>query len=139
MTACPQPTQYGADLDARTPKNWTPLSYAKAKGKYGVTHEKGIYPEDVLKVSSAVPRLSCAPQLNVPRSITVQPSTAPVRSASATAGAYALRNIVARALHVQAWCAELSMGPRSPRESYNPEAENFSRERGSYQNEPEHP
>ncbi len=41
--------QYGADLDARTPKDWTPLSYAKAKGKYGVTHEKGIYPEDVLK------------------------------------------------------------------------------------------
>ena len=37
-------------MDARTPKDWTPLSYAKAKGKYGVTHEKGIYPEDVLKV-----------------------------------------------------------------------------------------
>lgn len=42
-------TQYGADLDARTPKDWTPLSYARAKGKYGLTHEKGIYPEDVLK------------------------------------------------------------------------------------------
>jgi hypothetical protein len=46
--------QYGADLDARTPKDWTPLSYAKAKGKYGLTHEKGIYPEDVLKVRSRV-------------------------------------------------------------------------------------
>lgn len=37
--------QFGADLDARTPKDWTPLSYAKAKGKYGATEEKGIYPE----------------------------------------------------------------------------------------------
>lgn len=37
--------EYGADLDARTPKDWTPLSYCKAKGKYGATEEKGIYPE----------------------------------------------------------------------------------------------
>ena len=37
--------RYGADLDARTPKGWTPLSYAVAKGKYGATEEKGIYPE----------------------------------------------------------------------------------------------
>jgi hypothetical protein len=36
---------YGVDLDAQTPKGWTPLSYAKAKGKYGATEEKGIYPE----------------------------------------------------------------------------------------------
>lgn len=36
---------YGADLDAITPKDWTPLSYCKAKGKYGATEEKGIYPE----------------------------------------------------------------------------------------------
>jgi hypothetical protein len=31
------------------------------------------------------------------------------------------------------------LGPRSPRSSYNPEAENFSRERGSYQEVFEHP
>lgn len=37
--------EYGADLNARTEKNWTPLSYAIAKGKYGPTEEKGIYPE----------------------------------------------------------------------------------------------
>jgi hypothetical protein len=36
-------------------------------------------------------------------------------------------------------CAHLPVRCRSPRESYNPEAENFSRERGSYQNEMEHP
>ena len=30
-------------------------------------------------------------------------------------------------------------GERSPRDSYNPEAPNFSRERGSYQKPPEHP
>jgi hypothetical protein len=42
--------QYGCDLDARTPKDWTALSYARAGGKYGLSHEKGIYPEDVLKV-----------------------------------------------------------------------------------------
>ena len=74
-----------------------------------------------------------------PRSITAQPSTAPARSASATAGAYALRSIAAAAWHVREWCTELRVRRRSPRESYNPEAENFSRERGSYQNEPEHP
>ena len=37
--------EYGVDLDAATPKGWTPLSYAKAKGKYGATEEKGVYPE----------------------------------------------------------------------------------------------
>jgi hypothetical protein len=41
--------EYGADLDAETPKGWTPLSYCRAKGKYGATEEKGVYPEDVLK------------------------------------------------------------------------------------------
>jgi hypothetical protein len=37
--------RYGADLDAVSPKGWTPLSYAKAHGKYGPTEEAGIYPE----------------------------------------------------------------------------------------------
>lgn len=37
--------EYGADLNATSPKGWTPLSYCKAKGKYGATEEKGIYPE----------------------------------------------------------------------------------------------
>ena len=32
-----------------------------------------------------------------------------------------------------------SANERSPRESYNPEAENFKRDRGSYQSEIEHP
>ena len=39
---------YGADLNVRTAKDWTPLSYARAMGKYGLVDEKGIYPEDVL-------------------------------------------------------------------------------------------
>mmetsp|Transcript_10856 Transcript_10856/g.27346 ORF Transcript_10856/g.27346 Transcript_10856/m.27346 type:complete len:141 (-) Transcript_10856:923-1345(-) len=85
--------EYGADLDARSPKDWTPLSYAKACGKYGLSFEKGIYPEDVLKYYGAKEYGSGPPAL----------------------------------------------GTRSPRESYNPEAENFSRIRGSYQNEPQHP
>jgi len=85
--------EYGADLDARTPKDWTPLQYAKACGKYGVTYEKGIYPEDVLKYYGATQYGSGPPAL----------------------------------------------GTRSPRESYDPEAENFMRMRGSYQDEPEHP
>ena len=37
--------RYSADLDVCNAKDWTPLSYAKAKGKYGATEEKGIYPE----------------------------------------------------------------------------------------------
>jgi len=36
------------------PKHRTPLSYARAMGKYGLTTEKGIYPEDVLKYYGAV-------------------------------------------------------------------------------------
>ena len=36
---------YGVDLDAKSAKDWTPLSYCRAKGKYGATEEKGIYPE----------------------------------------------------------------------------------------------
>ena len=32
-----------------------------------------------------------------------------------------------------------ALGQRSPRESYNPEADGFLRERGSYQAPPEHP
>ena len=36
--------EYGVDLDARTPKDWTALSYARAMGKYGLTTEKGISP-----------------------------------------------------------------------------------------------
>jgi hypothetical protein len=36
---------YGAEQDAATPRGWTPLSYARAKGKYGATEEQGIYPE----------------------------------------------------------------------------------------------
>ncbi|WZN62985.1 ANK_REP_REGION domain-containing protein [Chloropicon roscoffensis] len=85
--------EYGADLDAKSPKDWTPLSYAKACGKYGLAYEKGIYPEDVLKYYGAKTYGSGPPAL----------------------------------------------GNRSPRESYNPEAEDFSRMRGSYQNEPQHP
>lgn len=85
--------EYGADLDYTTKKDWTPLSYAKACGKYGLAYEKGIYPEDVLKYYGATEYGSGPPAL----------------------------------------------GTRSPRESYDPEAEEFSRERGSYQNPPEHP
>ncbi len=39
---------FGADADAITPRGWSPLSYAVAKGKYGAVEDKGIYPEDVL-------------------------------------------------------------------------------------------
>ena len=85
--------EYGADLDARTAKDWTPLSYAKACGKYGLTYEKGIYPEDVLKYYGATEMGSGPPAL----------------------------------------------GTRSPRESYNPENEEFKRDRKSYQDPPAHP
>jgi hypothetical protein len=84
---------YGVDLDARTPKDWTALSYARAMGKYGLTTEKGIYPEDVLKYYGAT-EYGSGPE---------------------------------------------ALGIRSPRESFDPSAENFSRDRGSYQKEPEHP
>ncbi|CAG9462767.1 unnamed protein product [Pedinophyceae sp. YPF-701] len=44
---------YGCELDKETPKGWTALSYAIAKGKYGATEERGIYPEDVLQYYGA--------------------------------------------------------------------------------------
>ena len=37
--------EYGADFDKMTPKGWTALQYARAKGKYGAPEEKGVYPE----------------------------------------------------------------------------------------------
>eukprot|EP00798_Chlamydomonas_sp_ICE-L_P029688 gene29688-5102_t len=78
---------YGADTNAMSPKGWSPLTYAQAKGKYGPTEEKGIYPEDVLLFYGAK----------------VYGSGPPV------------------------------LGTRSPRNSYNPQATDFMRERGSYQ------
>ena len=44
----------GADLDLKSPKDWTPLSYCRAKGKYGATEEKGIYPEVWLPFDTTV-------------------------------------------------------------------------------------
>ena len=86
--------QYGADIDATSSKkDWTPLSYAKAMGKYGLTSEKGIYPEDVLKYYGAT-KYGKGPDC---------------------------------------------LGVRSPRERFDPSKETFSRDRGSYQKEPEHP
>lgn len=122
--APPPSPQYGVDLDARTPKDWTPLSYAQAKGKYGLSHEKGIYPEDVLRVRSL-------------------PSSALLRSTQ-------LRSMRLLSLTYSLFCAQyygaakVGTGPersgaRSPRQSYNPEDKNFGRDRGSYQEEMEHP
>ena len=85
--------EYVVDLNARTEKDWTPLSYTKDLGKYGLVDEKGIYPEDVLKYYGATEYGS----------------------------------------------EPIAFGVRSPRESYNPAAENFGRDRGSYQKEPEAP
>ncbi|GBF93862.1 hypothetical protein Rsub_06861 [Raphidocelis subcapitata] len=85
--------RFGANLDAASPKGWTALSYARAKGKYGPTEEAGIYPEDVL----------------------------------AYYGAKAVGD------------GPAALGVRSPRASFDPEAPNFGRERGSYQREFEHP
>ena len=108
------------DLDARTPKDWTPLSYAQAKGKYGLAHEKGIYPEDVLRVRP--PSSAAALDSFSSRSLTrFLPSCAQYYGAS------------------KVGTGPERPGARSPRQSYNPEAENFGRDRGSYQEEKEHP
>eukprot|EP00887_Chlorella_sp_A99_P002558 scaffold6.g2558.t1 len=85
--------EYGADLDAATPKGWTPLSYAKARGaRAGCAwwlraHELSGLWTDVLRYYGATKYGSGPPCL----------------------------------------------GDRSPRESFNPEADTFTRERGSYQ------
>lgn len=85
--------EYGAELDAKTEKGWTPLQYARARGKYGLVDRKGIYPEDVLRYYGAS-----------------EYGEGPVEA-----------------------------GDRSPRESFDPEHPQFSRDRGSYQDELAHP
>lgn len=85
--------QYGANLEFVNSKGWSPLSYAVAKGKYGATEDKGIYPEDVLRYYGASKYGSGPPAL----------------------------------------------GSRSPRNSFNPDAPGFCRERGSYQEPMPHP
>lgn len=82
--------EYGCDLDARNPEGWTALQYSRARGKYGKTFEKGIYPEDVLLYYGAT-----------------EYGTGPE-----------------------------SQGTKSPRNSYDPEADDFMRERNSYQEPP---
>lgn len=42
--------RHGVALDAVSPKGWTALQYAVAKGKYGATEEKGVYPEARQKI-----------------------------------------------------------------------------------------
>ena len=52
--------QYSVNMNARTPKDWTPLSYSKAKGKYGATEEHGIYPEVTIHIQAPMlMRLRC--------------------------------------------------------------------------------
>lgn len=92
----------GADLNKRSPKGWTPLSYARAKGKYGPTEEAGVYPEDVLLYYGAS---SASSEVDGG-----EPPTGPP-----------------------------CLGQRSPRQSFDPEAAGFSRERGSYQRPFAHP
>ena len=87
------PIPCSADLDAVSPRGWTPLSYARAAGKYGATEERGIYPEDVLRFYGASREGNGPPAL----------------------------------------------GTRSPRSSFDPSADGFSRERGSYQHVFAHP
>ena len=79
---------HGADLNLLTPKGWSPLSYAIAKGKYGPTEKAGIYPEDVVRYYGGKVMGSSGPE---------------------------------------------ALGSRSPRESYDPEALGFMRERSTYQ------
>lgn len=200
---------YGADMDASTPRGWTPLSYARAKGKYGPTEEQGIYPEvghgwagwrhglsqavqrvqthlyahqlvdawqpppsSALHVAallgvtgpflanragSVQERLSKATDSPgaAARSAAAGRLTGPWMQCSSTACTLSLR---ARLAHVPPPAPDPAvqdvllyygastygsgpeaLGSRSPRNSYNPEADDFSRERGSYQNVFEHP
>lgn len=62
--------EFGADLDAVSPKGWTPLSYCKAKGKYGATEEKGIYPEvSSLALSVAQGGHICHNEMRAPQAV----------------------------------------------------------------------
>lgn len=172
--------EYGADLDARTPKDWTPLSYCKAKGKYGATEEKGIYPEvrpficsiDELHDSGIITMcpfsrlLSCVQHCQMSHRYNMkiqlfdqeQLAAEPIAQCFLIATFYQAYNHAVKIIAVLTvllfvpvqdvllyyGASEYGSGPpvlgqRSPRNSFNPEAENFMRERGSYQAEPEHP
>jgi len=133
--------QYGCDLDAHTPKDWTPLSYAKAKGKYGVTHEKGIYPEDVLKVRLLLLRGAQCALGRLPEGVTTHlpPPSSVLRRFQVRHRPPVPGQPQARAVSLALRAPARAEAACSPRESYNPEAENFKRDRGSYQQEMEHP
>jgi hypothetical protein len=161
-------------------QGWTPLSYARAKGKYGATEEAGIYPE------------VCHPQftrraasIGLGRPATVDGLYLPVSgfhhglcswqrpdamiacSRLCPHGAFLARRVVGnpapsmvcahrprykpcvyppRHQDVLAYYGAKAvgsgppaLGQRSPRASFDPEAQSFSRERGSYQRVFEHP
>lgn len=198
---------YGADLDAANPKNWTPLSYCKAKGKYGATEEKGIYPEvggeragrrsgglgqprngwagrdaqrpwggqgraaresqlDIeMPLAVCLWRMHlCRGQAHLPAACarmgvgrkargsgrtaafpvwwgTIRTTRRPCSLASLLSShpPRALQDVLLFYGATKYGSAPPALGQRSPRESFNPQAESFLRERGSYQNEPEHP
>lgn len=186
--------RYGADLDAVSPKGWTALSYAKAKGKYGPTEEKGIYPEvrhtkadssdsttcSCLSMQYSLEHkcwclfsscwkpcqhcglpLSCycavASRRKVPAGAGCHVSMQPRSMAGYDAGVCSCMQYEHASCNTQpnrclCFCScccvqdvllyhgaskygsgPTALGTRSPRNSYDPTADNFSRERGSYQ------
>lgn len=140
----------------------------QAKGKYGATEEKGIYPE----VSTSLADLpNCCARLAVVPKAPVLSAMEPARARGVGCKGNKLRAIAAGpSLHCRLLTSSIpsrthpfhlplpakqdvlkyygaskygsgppALGSRSPRESFNPEADAFLRERGSYQTEMSHP
>lgn len=117
-------------------QGWTPLSYARAKGKYGPTEEAGIYAE-------VGGRQACAAGREAPARKAPEPRR---KAASHALGLARKPSTQTRVQDVLSYYGAKSVGDgppvlgvRSPRASFDPEAPNFGRERGSYQREFEHP
>jgi hypothetical protein len=134
--------KYGVDLDASTPKGWTPLSYARAKGKYGPTEEKGVYPE-VGWMHAYMEwdgrNAGCLACLRSKQVCLHTNERIPCLVCFCKVCFVALQDVLRYYGASTVGSGPPVLGTRSPRASFNPEDATFSRERGSYQNEMPHP
>ena len=120
-------------LAAHPRQGWTSLQYAKAKGKYGATEDKGVYPEARSERADGAGRVGRGgragggPSLHPAPPARLLPTIPPLQDVLKFYGA------------TKYGSGPPALGSRSPRESFNPSAPDFLAERGSYQAPAPHP
>ena len=129
----PPPPPPQPPLAAHPRQGWTSLQYAKAKGKYGATEDKGVYPEARSERADGAGRVGRGgragggPSLHPAPPARLLPTIPPLQDVLKFYGA------------TKYGSGPPALGSRSPRESFNPSAPDFLAERGSYQAPAPHP